>query len=258
MQLTNKTILITGANRGIGRSIAEELAKKPVNLLLGMRNINSYIPIRNSKAKTIKPVKIDLSSKQSIDESLKNLKDETASLDILINNAGVFVAGPLHKQDIDEIYSMFQANIVGLIHLTNKLLPILLSREEGKIVNNASIAGYAYLADNSTYSATKAAVVAFSEALRRELSVTNVSVLHLVTPGVDTEMMELVEATYSKNGKPINLHKVSSSDWAKKVVKAIESDKKILSPSGTARILKIISRGPPFLVDILSRRLFKG
>jgi short-subunit dehydrogenase len=256
MLLNNKTILITGANRGIGRAIAEELATKPVNLLLGMRDTSSYVPIEDSKALSIKPVKIDLSSKESIDKCLEALSDDTKHLDILINNAGQFVAGPLQKEDLDAVYKMFQVNIVGLIHLTSKLLPILLKRPEGKVVNNSSIAGYAYLPDNSTYSATKAGVVAFSEALRRELNKTHVSVLHLVTPGVDTEMMQHVEETYKSNSKPINLKKIPPRKWAKKVVKAIEKDKKMLSPSGSTELLKIISHGPPALVDSITNRMF--
>jgi short-subunit dehydrogenase len=255
--LNDKTILITGANRGIGRAIAKELANYPTNLLLGMRNLEAYVPIENSNAKSIKPIKLDLSSKESINRSINSIENDTKDLDILINNAGRFVAGPLQKQNLDEIYSLFQVNIVGLIHLTNRLLPRLLDRKQAKIVNNASIAGYAYLPDNSTYSATKAAVVAFSESLRRELENTSVGVLHLVTPGVDTEMMKKVEKTYSNNNKSIDLKKISAEKWAKKIVQAIENDKKILSPTGSTELLKIISHGPPILVDLVSRRLFR-
>lgn len=257
MRLHNKTILITGANRGIGRAIAEEFARQPVHLLLGMRDTADFKPIQNTQALNIKPIKIDLSSRQSIDQSVEAAQADLKNLDILINNAGQFVAGPLQKQELDKVYSIFQVNIVGMAHLTHSLLPVLLARQEAKIVNNASIAGYAYLPDNSTYSATKAGVVAFSEALRRELAPTHVSVLHLVTPGVQTDMMIEVEATYKSHGKPIRLQKICPEAWARKVVRAIETDKKILSPSGLTGFLKVIAHGPPFLMDIVSRRLFR-
>lgn len=257
MQLANKTILVTGANRGIGRALAEELAKQPVHLLLGMRDTATHKPLTNTGALSVKPVQIDLSSKEAIGMSAKKLPGQGKDIDILINNAGQFIAGPLQKQDMTKVYAMFQVNIVGLAHLTHLLLPGMLKRPQAKIVNNASIAGYAYLPDNSTYSATKAGVVAFSEALRRELEPTNVSVLHLVTPAVDTSMFKDVEATYARNKKPINLGKISAEAWAKKVVKAIESDKTVLSPSGSTGVLKVISRGPHALVDVVSRRMFK-
>lgn len=257
MILDNKTILITGSNRGMGRAFAEELAKYPVKLLLGMRDVKSYVPIEDSVAIYIKPVKIDLSSKELIRKSIDGLKDDLNNIDILINNAGIFEAGPLQNQNVDKIYAMFQVNIVGLIHLTNIILPYLLKRDEAKIVNNASIAGYAYLPDNSSYSATKAGVVAFSESLRRELDKTNVSVLHLVTPAVDTEMFKDVESTYKENDKPINLKRMPPEAWAKKVVGAIKNDKKVLSPPGRTGVLKVLSHGPPLLVDSISRNLFK-
>lgn len=257
MILEGKTILITGANRGIGRAIAEELAAKPVHLLLGMRNTESFVPLKNTHALSVEPVQIDLSSRDSIEKSVAKLSGQADEIDVLINNAGQFVAGPLQKQDMDKVYAMFQVNIVGLAHLTHLLLPYLLKRKQAKVVNNASIAGYAYLPDNSTYSATKAGVVAFSEALRRELEATNVSVLHLVTPGVDTEMFQDVEATYARNKKPIKLDKIPAAVWAKKVVAAMETDKTILSPSGSTGILKVISRGPKWLVDTVSRKMFK-
>lgn len=237
--------------------MAEEFAKQPVHLLLGTRKPSSFVALKNSKALSVTPVKMDLSSAEAIDKSVASLGDKAKNIDILINNAGQFLAGPLQKQDMSKVYGMFQVNIVGMVHLTSKLLPGLLKRNEAKIVNNASIAGYAYLPDNSTYSATKAGVVAFSEALRRELEPTKVSVLHLVTPAVDTEMMQDVEATYARYDKPLQLGKISATDWAKKVVEAIESDKTVLSPDGSTGVLKVISRGPPALVDAISRKMFK-
>jgi short-subunit dehydrogenase len=252
--LTDKTILVTGSNRGIGRAIAEELAKHPVHLLLGMRDVKAYKPIVSNQVLSVKPVQLDLTSRESIDLGLKVMEADIVKLDILVNNAGIFVAGPLQKQSLDDIYAMFQVNVLGLIQLTNRLLPQLLARSKAKIINNASIAGYAFLPDNSTYSATKAAVVGFSEALRRELIHSNVGVLHLVTPGVSTKMMDEVEATYARNGKPINLPKVSPEAWATKVVDAIVGDKTVLYPSGSTGLLRRISH-LRFLVDIVGRRM---
>jgi short-subunit dehydrogenase len=257
MILKEKTVLISGSNRGIGRAIAEELAQYPVHLLLGMRNPASFTPIENSKALSIKPVLMDMGSQASIDKSLELIKKDLDSLDILINNAGQFVAGALQNQNSEKVALMFQVNLIGLTYLTGRLLPTLLKRPEAKIVNNASIAGYAYLPFNSTYSATKAGVVAFSESLRRELVKTNVGVLHLVTPVIDTEMMDDVEKTYKEEGRPLNLKRMPASKWAKKIVQAIEKDKDVLSPSGSTELLKLMSHGPSFLVDGIAKRLVK-
>ena len=94
---------------------------------------------------------------------------------------------------------MFQVNLVGVTQLTRAVLPGMLGRGRGKIVNNASISGYAYFPAASTYAASKAGVVAFSESLRRELKGTGVDVLQLVTPGVQTEMMDATLEAYGRH-----------------------------------------------------------
>ncbi len=256
MRLQDKTILITGANRGIGRALAEELAKQPVHLLLGMRDTAAYKPINNAQAKSITPIALDVSSLENIQKSLKAAKESLANLDILINNAGQFVAGPIDAQDQAKMAAMVQVNLTGLMQLTALLLPGLRKRK-GKIVNNASIAGYAYFPFNAPYSATKAGVVAFSEALRRELKNTGVTVLHLVTPAVATDMLVDVNETYEKNGRPIDLGSVPAETWAKKVVRAIEQDKTMLKPGGATEVVRLLSKGPRFLIDIISTRLIK-
>ena len=95
-------------------------------------------------------------------------------MDLLVNNAGLMTGGLLEEQDVDEIYAMFQVNLVAVVHLTSLLLPAMLERGRGKIVNNASISGYAWFPAASTYAAAKTGVVAFSESLRRELKGTGV------------------------------------------------------------------------------------
>ncbi len=253
MQLAGKTVLVTGANRGIGRALAEELANYPVNLLLGMRDPKAFKPITNAKANSITLIELDLSSLVKINDGLKKASAELENLDILVNNAGQYLAGPIDKQDPEKLALMVQVNLTGLMQLTAALLPTLTKRH-GKIVNNASIVGYTYLPFNATYSATKAGVVAFSESLRRELK-GKVGVLHLVTPGVQTEMMDDVNATYTKAGHPISLKTVPAQVWARKVVKAIQTDKTMLTPGGTTEIGRLLSRGPRFLMDIVAKRL---
>lgn len=256
MRLDHKTILITGANRGIGRALAEELAQRPVRLLLGMRKTSDYKPINGSKALSIKPIKMDLSTRQSIDLSIRAARQDLIKVDVLINNAGLFVGEPLDKQDIATMYDMYQVNLVGTSHLTARLLPVIKKRH-GKIVNNASIAGYVYLPGESTYAATKAGLVAFSESLRRELRDSGATVLHLVTPLIDTAMMDQVQDSFRQSGSKQKLTGLPVHVWAEKVAKAIEKDKAVLNPGGQSYISKLLSRGPHQLLDFASRRVFK-
>ena len=132
----------------------------------------------------------------------------------------------------------------------------MLARDSGKIVNNASISGYAYFPAATTYAASKAGVVAFTESLRRELTGTGVTTLHLVTPGVDTDMLDATEDVYGKHLDTSDWEKQEPAEWAAKVVNAIRDDSTILGPGGKTAIAKLASRGPGFLMDRISDRMF--
>jgi short-subunit dehydrogenase len=252
VDLTGVTALVTGANRGIGRAIAEELAKAPLGLLLaGARDPDEMEPLEG--VCEVRPVAVDLSSRDAIERSVEQLPP----IDLLVNNAGRLTGGLLEDQDLDDVYAMFQVNLVGLTHVTRAVLPGMLRRGRGKIVNNASISGYAYFPATSTYAAAKAGVVAFSEALRRELAGTGVSVLHLVTPGVDTGMGDATLEVWGRHMDTSNWDMQPADEWAAKVVKAIRDDDAILGPGGRLAIAKLASRGPARLLDALSARMFE-
>ena len=259
MDLTGRTVLITGSNRGIGRALAEGLAREPLGLLLcGMRTPEKFeaMAAGSGGAQKIEPVRVDLGSREQIAASVEELGEYIASIDVLVNNAGLVTGGLLEEQDLDEVYAMFQANLLGLVQLTQAVLPGMLARRAGKIVNNASISGYAYFPAASTYAASKAGVVAFTESLRRELKGTGVSALQLVTGGVDTDMLGQTEESYGKYLDTSDWQRVPAGEWAAKVVEAIREDKTVLGPGGKTAIAKLASRGPAFLVDSISDRMF--
>ncbi|HEX2414166.1 MAG TPA: SDR family NAD(P)-dependent oxidoreductase [Thermoleophilaceae bacterium] len=255
MDLTGKTALVTGSNRGIGRAIAEELAKRRLDLLLcGMRDPAKFEPLAPpaAGASEIRPIQLDLSGKESIEEGAARLP----AVDLLVNNAGLMTGGLLEEQDVDDIYAMFQVNLVGLVHLTRLVLPGMVERGSGKIVNNASISGYAWFPAASTYAAAKTGVVAFSESLRRELKDTGVGVLHLVTPGIATDMLDDTKKAYGNHMDTSGWDEQQPEEWARKVVGAIESDDHVLGPGGRLALAKLASRGPAVLVDAISERMF--
>ena len=140
MELSGQTVLVTGADRGIGRALTEELAKRDVRLLAAMRDTSKFTPVSQRGAREARPVRMELSSRNEIEACLAQLNGER--VDVLINNAGRFDGGLLDDQELDQIYSMTQVNFAGLIHLTKALMAPMLARRHGKIVNNASIAGY--------------------------------------------------------------------------------------------------------------------
>ncbi len=252
-------MLVTGSNRGIGRAIVEAVAARPVGLLLcGTREPEAYpaVGVPAGGAGEVRPVAVDLSSKEAIDESVAALGDDGRRIDVVVNNAGLLTGGLLEEQDVEEIYAAVQVNLTATMHLTRLLLPAMLERGSGKIVNNASISGYAYFPAATSYAATKAGVVAFTESLRRELRGTGVTTLHLVTPGVETDMLDATDAVYGRHVDTSGWDRQTPGEWAAKVVEAIEDDKTILGPGGKTAIAKLASRGPGFLVDVISRSMF--
>lgn len=259
MDLSGRTVLVTGSNRGIGRAIAEAVAAKPVGLLLcGTRSPDDYPKLERPAggAREIRPVALDLSSQQSIERSVAALGDDARQIDVLVNNAGLMTGGLLEEQETDDVYAAVQVNLTAVMHLTKLLLPGMLKRGSGKVVNNASISGYAYFPAATTYAATKAGVVAFTESLRRELKGTGVTTLHLVTPGVDTDMLDATDEVYGRHVDTSGWDRQQPAEWAAKIVDAIEHDKTILGPGGKTAIAKLASRGPGFLVDGISARMF--
>jgi short-subunit dehydrogenase len=260
MDLTNTVVLVTGANRGIGRAIVAELARRPVlTILAGVRDPSAYEAPSTTAggAREIRAVAIDLGSQDAIEKSLGGLGDDLPRIDVLVNNAGAMTGGLLEEQDIDEVYAMFQVNLAAVAHMSARVLPGMLERGRGKIVNNTSISGYAYFPAASTYAASKAGVVALSESLRRELEGTGVDVLHLVTPGVKTDMLAATEEVYGRHMDTSGWTSVEPDEWARRVVEAMEDDKSMLAPGGRLEVARVLSRGPAKLLDVLSARMYQ-
>lgn len=261
MDLTEATALVTGANRGIGRALVEELAARPLRLVLAAARRPEQVTHpaaarRGGSAPQVRPVKLDLSSREKIEEGCRRLGPELAEVDLLINNAGLMTGGLLEDQDLGEIYSMFQVNLLAVVQLTRSVLPFMVRRGSGTIVNNASISGYAHFPAASTYAASKAGVVAFTESLRRELRGTGVHAMHLLTPGVATEMLEETEKVYGHHMNTSRWDRMPPAEWAKRVVSAIEQGRSRVGPGGRSAGAVLASHGPPMLLDAISARMF--
>jgi uncharacterized protein len=204
----------------------------------------------------VQAVRMDLSSRASIDECCEELGEELGRIDLLINNAGLMTGGLLEEQAMEEVYAMFQVNLVAVTHLTRRVLPGMLARGHGTIVNNASISGYAYFPAASTYAASKAGVVAFTESLRRELRGTGVRAMHLVTPGVATGMLRATDDVYGRHMDTSGWDRVPPEDWARRVVGAIEADRRVLGPGGRSSLAKLAAHAPAGVLDAITARLF--
>jgi short-subunit dehydrogenase len=256
MDLHGATCLVTGGNRGIGLAVAQRLAREPVRLLVGVRELDRYEPIAGRGALEIRPVRMDLGSRASIEASVAELGEERDRIDLLFNNAGVFTAGLLEDQDLDVVYEMVQANLLGPIQLTKSLLPGMLSRGRGKIVSGSSVIAYLHFPGVTTYSATKSGLSGFTEALRRELHDTPVSVLHVVTGGIETDMMDQVKEELDGHYNTNGWEQFTPEEWAERIVDAIASDADTLGPGGKAALGKLASHLPSWVLNTTASQSF--
>ena len=245
MKIQNARVLVTGGNRGIGLALAKAFAHAGAEVWIGARSVETPEALREI-GPNVRAVALDLSSRASIEKSLPEILK--LEFDILVNNAGQLTGGLLEEQPLDEIYSMFQVNLVGLTHLTHAVLPGMLARRRGKIVNNSSVSGVMNFPLASTYSAAKTGVVALTACLAVELRGTGVSTLTLLTPGVKTRMFDEISVKYgSKMDLSLLEGAVEPDVWAQSVVEAVADDREVLAPYGFTRAGLALARHLPGL-----------
>ncbi len=183
--------LITGASKGIGRAIAEELASRGINVLLVARSeellqqVAAEITARyQAKADWLA---IDLSTAQAPENVCDWCRARGYDVNILVNNAGYGLSGPFEKYTLEENANMMQLNMSTLVGMTRLFLPELRRRSRAYILNIASSAAYQAVPKLTLYAATKAFVLAFSRGLHQELQGTTVSVTCISPGATDTD-----------------------------------------------------------------------
>ncbi len=231
METKGSNILITGANRGIGKAVAKRLAEDGANLYLAIRKNEPALAaeLKKAGAKSVEIIEADLSTRESVDELVEKIGN--LKIDIIFNNAGLLTGGLLEEQPIDEILKMLQVNVNALIQLSHAVLPQMLKRKSGLIINHASVSAVMHLPCASTYAASKAAVLAFTNCLRQELKGTGVQTLVLITPGIKTRMFDKIEDLYGKNLETPK-DTIPPEKYAEMIREAIVEDLEVLNPSG--------------------------
>jgi NAD(P)-dependent dehydrogenase (short-subunit alcohol dehydrogenase family) len=176
MNVTDKTILITGANRGIGRALVDEAVRRGVKrVYAGTRGVLDITD------KRVTPLTLDVTSVSQIQQAVEKVE----TLDVLFNNAGIAIYDDLSNLDVIERH--LSVNFLGALRVTKAFLP-LLKRSEGAIVNNLSLAGLAPFPIIPSYSISKAAALSMTQSLRALLARQRVTVHAVVLGPVDTDM----------------------------------------------------------------------
>ncbi|MEZ7503485.1 SDR family NAD(P)-dependent oxidoreductase [Psychrobacter sp. Arc29] len=177
-------VLITGASAGFGKALAERLVANGHRVIGCARRIDKLNALADTLGKKFLPVVMDVSDTDSIPQIIADLPDDFKQIDVLVNNAGLALGTePAHKASLDDWMRMTDTNVKGLMALTHAVLPAMVERDSGYIINVGSIAGsWPYFGGN-VYGATKAFVKQFSLNLRADLIGTQVRVTN-IEPGV--------------------------------------------------------------------------
>ncbi len=187
------TALITGASSGIGEVVAAELARQGGRVVLAARRADRLAAMAAKIGPDALAWPIDLRDGAAIDRLLEDLPEPFRTIDVLINNAGSDVGGrlPFVERPAADWDGMLDTNLRAVFHVTRAVLPGMIARKRGDIVNLGSISGVRSYANVSAYGATKAAIHMFSENLRSELAGSGVRVFEVLPGPVRTEFMDV-------------------------------------------------------------------
>ncbi len=192
----NKIALITGATSGIGRATALLLAENDYSILITGRRQKLLDELKHEievkYKQSVLSLCFDIRQKEEVDKAIQNLPKEWQNIDVLINNAGL-AAGLNHINEgsIDDWEQMIDTNVKGLLYITRKIIPFMIERGKGHIVNIGSIAGTQVYENGNVYCASKHAVHALSQAMRIDLLKHNIKVSE-IRPGMAETEFSLV------------------------------------------------------------------
>ena len=255
MRLDDCSALITGGSAGLGREFARQLAGRARSLILVARREQKLNELRDELKQqhpnlTIHIRKTDLADLAQLNELAGWLEAESIDVDLLINNAGLGDSGPFATSDPIRNEQMTLVNVVALTSLTRQLLPRMIAKRRGGILNVSSSAGFLPIPDLAVYAATKAYVTSFSEALRAELRGTGVSVCALCPGPVHTEFQEVASRPGRKvepGPGPDFLH-VSVEQVVHDALAAVEADRPLIIPGFLMKVGMFLVRMTPMSI----------
>jgi NADP-dependent 3-hydroxy acid dehydrogenase YdfG len=173
----SNVVLITGCSTGIGRDLADQLTKVGYIVVATARKMESL-----EKIQAALKLPLDVTQPESIKKAIENIIEKYGRIDVLINNAGYAQIGAIEEISDDQVQRMYDVNIFGVMRMIRAIVPYMRQQRSGRIINISSIAGKMTTPVNGTYSSTKFALEAMSDAMRVELESFNIQVI-LIEPG---------------------------------------------------------------------------
>ena len=224
-----KSALITGATRGIGKQIAITLAKQGYNIALNYRKENEEL--ENTKKEIEKigvqvlAVKGDVANFEDCEKFVKQTIERFEQIDVLVNNAGITKDMLLMRMKKEDFEQVIDTNLVGTFNVTKNVVPYMMKARSGRIINISSVVGIAGNAGQTNYSASKAGIIGFTKSLAKEIASRNILV-NAVAPGfIETNMTEILKDDVKQEiAKNIPLKRMGTAQDVANVVKFLASD----------------------------------
>ena len=223
--LKNKNALITGAGKGIGKAIALALAKEGVNVILVARTQNEIDNVA-AKARSLRvkalAITADVADINSVNAAIEKALAEFGTIDILINNAGIAAFGKFLELEPTDWERIIQVNLMGTYYVTRAVLPNMIERQTGDIINISSTAGLSGNALTSAYSASKFAVLGLTDSLMQEVRKHNIRVTALTPSTVATNMAKELNLT---DGNPEKV--MQAEDMAELIIAQLKLNRRV-------------------------------
>src|SRR5881296_3597867 len=253
MKLDGCNALITGASAGIGCEFARQLAGRARSMILVARREDRLVELADELQGEhpnlrIHIRKVDLADLAELQDLLHWLARGKLGIDLLINNAGLGDSGPFANSDPVRNSDMTLVNVRALTSLTRHLVPQMITKHRGGILNVSSSAGFLPIPGSAVYAATKAYVTSFSEALRAELCETDVSVCAVCPGPVVTEFQQVAKREGAKPNIGPKFLVVSVQQVVRDAIAALESDRPLVIPGFAMKLLMLLGRLIPLPV----------
>jgi len=260
MKIDGCVALVTGASAGIGREFARQLAPHARSLVLVARReqrlneLRDELRNRNPQLNVHVRV-VDLCEKSQVNALVRWLEENKITIDFLINNAGLGDYGSFATSDPERDDRIIEVNIAALTSLTRRLLPPMVARKRGTILNISSSAGFLPIPGMAVYAASKAFVNSFSEALRAELRDTGVTVTTLCPGPVHTEFGDVAKRPGGEPERGPEFIYVSAENTARDALAAVEADRPLVIPGIAMKLGMFLVRITPMSILRLAWRL---
>ena len=195
--MAKKTVLVTGASRGIGKAIAVKFAKKGWNVVISCVKREEQLLQTKKEIESFQVSCLaflgDMGNMEDCEELFKQIKKQFGGLDVLVNNAGISYIGLLQDMKPEDWELMIRTNLTSVFNCCRLAVPMMVAKQQGKIINISSVWGICGASCEVAYSATKGGINAFTKALAKELAPSHIQVNAIACGAIDTEMNHFLD-----------------------------------------------------------------